>query len=1015
MAIIEALDRTPASVTGSSPAVSPENFIKCMMKFYRHWKEDGTEIWGSSCAIAVATPPPSEDIRYQKSLALSTWFFGHQFPETIMVFLSRQIHFLCSQKDSDVLKPLKMLVSKEADVDIVLHILKKGDDGSDLMPEGKFLEAWSEKLHRSRLKLFDVSSGISELLAVKDVTEIMYVKKAAFLAASVMRKYVVSKVEKIIEDEKKIAHSKLMVLTEKILLSPMNVDVKLKADNVDICYPPVFQSGGKYDLRPSASSNDDDLHYDSGSVIICALGAKYSGYCSNVARTFLIDCNAEKCNAYKVLSQAHDAAIAALTPGSKCCSSYQAAVTVIRDKAPELLPFLTKSAGTGMGIEFRESWLSLSEKNDRMLKEGMIFNVSLGFQNLIDKTNNEKTKEFSLWLADTVLVCKENPKVLTSFISKADSDAFYLFDEENAGLAAVKQAPKANVLVPVKPVLNPLRENLRSHSRTPKEDLRKQLQSEILKKKTSEAAVRSDVADHKLLEGLGRSRAMDELVAYKNANDVPVSNRLDIIQVDKQNEAILLPIYGVTVPFHVCTIKKAEIRGESSSGVYVSITFNVPGTASGLQDPRLQNLIFLKAVTFLSKNRSHAEEVIKSVKTVQKGVTERARRASLFPDLWIRPSFGGCGRKVAGTLVAHVNGFQYSASKTEKVDIMFSNIKHAFFQPAERDMITLLHFHLYNEIMVGNKKTRDVQFYTEVMDVVDSVGGLKCCSARDPDEIEEEQRDRARRKKINGQFELFVKRVVSVWSQPRFQQLGLHFERPSQKLGFNGVHGRTTCFIVPTPSCLVQLVESPFLVTSLREVEIVCLERVALGQKSFDMVFVFQDLKRDVVRIEVIPMASLDKIKDWLNDCNLKYYESKLNLNWRMVLKKLDEPGCDTNDRWEFLNPDATDSDSEDSETDDDKYEPSDAESASDSDDEDSDSESVVDSGEDEAVSAGSDDDDDAAESWDEMERKARDADMEMGSEDDSEDERQRRREKAKRQLNPQQSNGVPQKRQRVN
>uniref|UniRef100_A0A453R6E8 FACT complex subunit n=1 Tax=Aegilops tauschii subsp. strangulata TaxID=200361 RepID=A0A453R6E8_AEGTS len=682
MAIIEALDRTPASVTGSSPAVSPENFIKCMRKFYRHWKEDETEIWGSSCAIAVATPPPSEDIRYQKSLALSTWFFGHQFLETIMVFLSRQIHFLCSQKDSDVLKPSKMLVSKEAGVDIVLHILKKGDDGSALMDE-------------------------------------------------IIRA---------------------------------------------VC-----------------------AHSESNNVVIGHLA---------------------------------------------------------REK-PE-----------GKFLE---------------------------------------------------------PKVLTSFISKADSDAFYLFDEENAGLPAVKQAPKANVMVPVKPV--------------------KQLQSEILKKKTSEAAVRSDVADHKLLEGLGRSRAMDELVAYKNANDVPVSNRLDIIQVDKQNEAILLPIYGVTVPFHVCTIKKAEIRGESSSGVYVSITFNVPGTASGLQDPRLQNLIFLKAVTFLSKNRSHAEEVIKSVKTVQKGVTERARRASLvsqerlqlcdgmsrdriqFPDLWIRPSFGGRGRKVAGTLVAHVNGFQYSASKTEKVDIMFSNIKHAFFQPAERDMITLLHFHLYNEIMVGNKKTRDVQFYTEVMDVVDAVG-LKRHSARDPDEIEEEQRDRARRKKINGQFELFVKRVVSVWSQPRFQQLGLHFERPSQKLGFNGVHGRTTCFIVPTPSCLVQLVESPFLVTSLREVEIVCLERVALGQKSFDMVFVFQDLKRDVVRIEVIPMASLDKIKDWLNDSNLKYYESKLNLNWRMVLKKLDEPGCDTNDRWEFLNPDATDSDSEDSETDDDKYEPSEAESA---------------------------------------------------------------------------------------
>ena len=41
------------------------------------------------------------------------------------------------------------------------------------------------------------------------------------------------------------------------------------------------------------------------------------------------------------------------------------------------------------------------------------------------------------------------------------------------------------------------------------------------------------------------------------------------------------------------------------------------------------------------------------------------------------------------------------------------NIKHAFFQPAEGEMVTLVHFHLINSIMVGKKKTNDVQFYTE--------------------------------------------------------------------------------------------------------------------------------------------------------------------------------------------------------------------------------------------------------------------------------------------------------------
>ncbi|TVU50431.1 hypothetical protein EJB05_01802, partial [Eragrostis curvula] len=1049
MAILEALDQASVPVRAS---VNPENFIKCLNKFYSHWKEDISDHWGSSNAISIATPPPSEDIRYRKSLALSMWFFGREFTDTIIVFLNRQIHFLSTQETCDLLKPLIMPVSKALRLEIVLHNLKKGDTGSALMdeilrsvtadsksnsfvighiarekPEGKVLEEWCQKLHGSMLKLYDVSGGMSELLAVKDLTETLYVRKAAYLTASVMRRFVVPKLENIIVDEKKVAHSKLMELTEKIILAPTKINVNLKAENVDICYPPIFQSEGKYDLKPGAFSNDDNLYVDSGSIIVCAMGAKYSGYCSNVARTFLIDCSVEKCNAYKVLHEAHAAAIASLMPGSKANTSYQAAVSVVRGEAPDLLPFLTKSGGTGIGLEFRETCLSLNEKNDLKLKEGMIFNVSLGFQNLPTKAGDENIKEISLWLADTVLICKEKPEILTAYISKAADDVIYSFDVEKTNSPLDKPTVKEEVMLPLK-------EKLRSSSRKPKEDLRRQLQSEILQKRSNEIAIRGDATTGKLLEGHGPLGAMGKLVAYKNVSDFPSSNRLEI-QVDKQNDVILLPIYGIIVPFHVCTIKKAEIRGDSSRGVYVCITFNVPNTSSSIQDTGSASLIFLKAITFLSRDRRHAEEVVQLMRILQRGVLDRAKRASLVNqeklqihnvmtrdriqllDLWIRPTLPGRGRKVPGTLVAHMNGFQYSVAKSEKVDIMFGNIKHAFFQPAERDMITLLHFHLYNEIMVGSKKTRDVQFYIEVMDAVDSIG-LKRRSAWDPDEIEEEQRERARRNEINRQFQLFVKRVNSIWSKPRFDQLDLQFESPLQKLGFNGVHGRTTCCIAPSPSCLVQLTESPFLVVSLREVDVVCLERVALGQKSFDMVFVFQDYTRDVLRIEVIPTTSLDKIKDWLNECSLKYYESKLNLNWRKILKvMMDDPESDKNDRWEFLNPDASDSDSESSETEDEKYEPSDMESGSESDDEVSDSESVVSSDEDEGAKAGFDEDDDGGESWEEMERKAMDADVEMGSESDSEDERQRKREKAKSKFGRAKPplKGSPQKRQRLN
>ena len=50
-----------------------------------------------------------------------------------------------------------------------------------------------------------------------------------------------------------------------------------------------------------------------------------------------------------------------------------------------------------------------------------------------------------------------------------------------------------------------------------------------------------------------------------------------------------------------------------------------------------------------------------------------------------------------------------------------------------------------------------------------------------------------------------------------------------------------------------------------------------------------QDLNRDVGRIDSIPSTSLDTIKDWLTSIEIKYYESKVNLNWKNILKSIKE------------------------------------------------------------------------------------------------------------------------------
>jgi nucleosome binding factor SPN SPT16 subunit len=52
--------------------------------------------------------------------------------------------------------------------------------------------------------------------------------------------------------------------------------VKLNRDNVDISYPPIVQSGGVYDLRPSAANDERPLQYD---VVLLAIGAPILAFC----------------------------------------------------------------------------------------------------------------------------------------------------------------------------------------------------------------------------------------------------------------------------------------------------------------------------------------------------------------------------------------------------------------------------------------------------------------------------------------------------------------------------------------------------------------------------------------------------------------------------------------------------------------------------------------------------------------------------------------------------------------
>eukprot|EP00897_Mesotaenium_endlicherianum_P010392 jgi/Mesen1/9381/ME000610S08682 len=1003
-------------------------YSKRLKAFYTAWRQDQTGSWQDVNAVAIAVPPtPDEDMRYLKSSALHIWLIGYEFPETIMVFAKNCIHVLCSQKKANILEEVRKNSKTLTGIDMKLHVKTKQETGATQMEklveimkeaeggaklglltkeaaEGQLLEKWAEVLDQAGLETADITGALTELLAVKDESEITNIKKAAHLSSTVLKLYVVSKLEEVIDDEKKVTHAKLMEDTEAVILEPAKIKVKLKAENCDLAYPPVLQSGGKFDLKASAGSSDDELFYDTMGVIICALGARYASYCSNVARTYLIDASAVQEKAYKVLLRAHEAAIAALKPGNKLCDAYKGAVACLEREGPELLPYLTRNAGTGIGLEFREAGLTLNAKNEHEVRAGMAFNVSLGLQGLPnEKGSSPETREFAILLADTVVVKDEKAEVTTHAASKAFSDVAYSF-KVTPHPHSLSRSPSASSV--------PCTIHSAFSRDETKEEKRRKHQAELAQQKIEETARRLAAGGLGTGEADGPKRSTGELNAYRTADEIPVSREL-MIEVDTRHEAVLLPIYGLLVPFHISTIKTVSSQQDGGHS-YIRIIFNVPAAGYSPNDVPMQKFpdaIYVKEVSFRSSDVKHSNQVVQMIKTISRQVrqreSERAERATLVTqerltlskgkpirlgDLWIRPAYGGRGRKLTGTLEAHANGFRYSTSRQEeRVDVMFRNIKHAFFQPAENEMVTLLHFHLHNPIMVGNKKTKDVQFFAEVMEVVQTVGAKR--SAFDPDEIEEEQRERERRNKINKEFEMFVRRVHEVWEKDH-KDLDLEFDVPFRELGFHGVPYKSSAFIVPSVNCLVELIETPFMVISLSDIEIVSLERVGLGQKTLDMAIVFKDFKRDVMRIDAIPSTSLDSIKEWLNQMNIKYYESRLNLNWKPILKEItDNPKKFVEEGgWEFLNIEGSDSDSDGS-GEEDAYEPSDVEEASESEEEDEDDESVVDSEEEDEEDEEEEEEEEGL-TWDELEERARKEDKEHGEESDSDGERRRHKSK---------------------
>ena len=1050
-----------------------DTFRERVGKLWKFWSADGeANKFQNVDAFAIATGVYDSDaeIGYLKSFALVTWLFGAELQGSAILGLKNKLVFIIGNDYYQNLSSFGSLSGKDGLPEIIVlnatdnkaketinqslgEIKKVGYLQKEVSGQKGEVASMVNGAVKTCGTAINIATALAHILAPKDDDEISKLRKASLLTATVIKHELISRIERSVDQEKKISHLSLSDHTEEAILNPNKVKLKLKADYCDPCYPPIIQSSNKkasrtFDLRPSAESTDELLK---AGCIVLSVGARYNFYCSNASRTLLMYPTEMQEKVYNCVLKAQEKAIAALVPGAPLRNVYMATKASLKESCakdktlPDLASHLTKNAGFGMGIEFRDSSLVLNAKNDVKVQQSMCFNVSVGVQNLEDKKNGT----YSILIADTVVVqdAEKGPEVCTFSTRKDYRHISYVENEEEED--EVKPVAEVRKKRSNGSMQNGIEERGRSRRRAAIDPTQHQNEEEALKQKKHQ----DQLAEKMLKEALQRlegrdplddteggeaqKKQLDEFRAYKDAKQFPTL-RPRLIKVDMENEAVIVPINGTPVPFHISVIKSVS-KSDEGQHSYLRINFFAPVNPSvrrGIRAadntplfPEVMNqgtgkASYIKELSFRSTTPTNLSDCMRQIKELRKRLTqketqakdmeslvaqqslivERQRKIVALTDVQVRPA--PAKRTVRGALEAHSNGFRFR-SKISTLDIIYSNIRNAFFQPAENQVITIIHLHLKNEIMIGKKKARDVQFYVQVVEAAVKLND-KRRRQFDQDELEEEQRERELRNKTNRSFKRFTNEVA--------ERYGVDFDIPYRELAFEGAPRSSAVTLIPTVSCIVDLIDTPPFILNLADVIIAHFERVSFQLRMFDVVFVFKGFEDDLAakgktvkdcwtRISSIKMEELIPLKNYLDRQNIKFYEGPANLQWNEILKNIRKNLADFYEQggWQFLSLDAEgeqESEEEDNEEDKDgdvEFRPeSDAEFDTDESSEDySDSDASgaldelggdSDAGEDDLSS------DEEGKSWNDLEREAELADKRRGRGGDSDDERRRKR-----------------------
>ncbi|XP_027766382.1 FACT complex subunit SPT16 [Empidonax traillii] len=144
--------------------------------------------------------------------------------------------------------------SNQANFEKLIEALKGSRNGrrlgvfsKDNFP-GDFLRSWNECLSKEGFEKVDISAGVALAMAAKEDVELQLMRRAAAITSELFTKFFKERVMEIVDADEKVRHSKLAEAVEKAIEEKKFLG-GADPSAVEMCYPPIIQSGGSYSLK----------------------------------------------------------------------------------------------------------------------------------------------------------------------------------------------------------------------------------------------------------------------------------------------------------------------------------------------------------------------------------------------------------------------------------------------------------------------------------------------------------------------------------------------------------------------------------------------------------------------------------------------------------------------------------------------------------------------------------------------------------------------------------------------